>query len=496
MFSIIDTARIDSAKVLLESIDASRITTERDIAFYNMYKTMVYVNKDIPITDSLIENSIKYFENANDPRNLAQALFYKGQMVADGNIRALCYKKAEYNILMTDDDQWKYMVFWGLSAVNVNLGDKRLALEYTKKRYETAKKLTKVEVMCSVLSMAMDYHLLGEDDSARMYCDTLVSLGVEIDERLQSIYCNLMGELCLDTDRQKALEYFEEGVKHRYHQKCWKNLSTLYVEMGKGEEAEVFIRKTLDSSCYEVQIDMLTALYDVEKKCGNYSAAIDLAERIIDRKDSLQQRISNCRVVEEQHRFDEKINEIEYRNKIARYVFCLFICLLVAAIIVLLNAYRKGGVEKKQLENDQKRMIYENTITRLRGDLREAKNSQVQSHSLISELQEKLREKEQEWKRLYAFGSTLQSEIDNNKSIVMWSNDDIEDFVNFYLSQNDNLRAKLKNEYNNLNLNDRLFLILEDLDKTTNQIGSILGVSVASVRMRKYRLKDKLINKG
>lgn len=493
LFSIMDTAKIDSVKVLLESIDSTKIVTEHDRAFYNMYNTMVCINRKIPIADSLIDGSIYYFGQTNDYRNLAQALFYKGQLFGNNDSMVLYYKEAEYNILKTNDDFWKYMIFWGLSSVNVNVGDKRLALDYSKKRYGVARNLTSREIMRSMLSLALDYHLLGLNDSARMYCDTLLSLGLKIDDRQQSIYCNLMGELYLDIDRQRALEYFEEGVKFRYHQKCWKNLSMLYVEMGRNSEAETFIQTTLDSSCYEVQIDMLSVLYGVEKDCGNYAAALGLAERIIDRKDSLQRRLNDCRVIEEQHRFDEKINYIEYKNKIAKYIFCIFLFLLVVLILILLYAYRKRGIEKKRLEDSQKRLLYENEISQLRNDLQEAKNSQELSQNVINELQEKLDEKERGWKELYAYGSTLQSEIDCNKSIAMWSNDDLEDYVNFYLSQNDRLRARLKDEYNNLSQNDKLFLILENLGKTTAQIGVILGISSASVRMRKYRIKEKQI---
>lgn len=492
IFSIIDTAKIDSAKVLLESIDSAKIVTEHDRAFYNMYNAMVCANKKIPFDDSLIDESIYYFDRTNDYRNLAQAFFYKGQLSSNNDSMALYYKKAEYNILKTNDEFWKYMVFWGLSAVNVNNGDKQLALDYAKRRYRTARNhLADKEVMRSMLSLALDYHILGLDDSARMYCDTLVSLGVRIDDWLQSIYCNLMGELCLGTDRQKALEFFEKGVKYSYHQKCWKNLSILYVEMGRNSEAESFIKATLDSSCYEIQLDMLSVLYGVEKNCGNLDNALCLAETIIGKKDSLQKRLNDCRVVEEQHRFDEKINYIEYKNKIAKYIFCIILSLLITLITILLYAYRKRGIEKKMLEESQRKLLYESKISRLRVDLKDARDSQELSQNMINELQEKLNEKELEWKQLYAYGSTLQSEIDSNKSIIMWSHDDIEDYISYYLSQDEKLRDKIKDGYSNLSQNDKLFLILETLGKTNSQISEILGISSASVRMRKFRIKGK-----
>lgn len=450
----IETMRKDSAMVLLNQIDEESITDDYCRAYYYMLKTKLYYQNHIPFDYQEINYSIFFFKGIDDRHKLALSYYYKGHtFVHNNNDSAIvCYKYAEYYSEKIDDTRLKYNICWAIASLNNMVGDSRIGLEYAKKRYELSKDLAERDQINSLLNMAILYHELCEDDSARLCCSKIFTSSEQFSSSQKPYYYNLLGELSLDTDRDKALAYFEEGAKYKYLPQCFQNLAKVYYLVGREAEADIMVKRTMDSCCYEIQIDLLRTLCDMEAERGNYQKALLYSLRMNECKDSLQQRIADTRLGEEQQRIQEEVREQERRVKADRCLLVAIVMIGIVMILVLLFMYFR--------------------LSRLK---------RISDRELIDS-------------RKKAFSPEVQKLLDwvsDNKSIVKWTSDDIDTLVNGYLAGNTGFAQTLYSKYTGLTSTDRFFLILEYLGKSDSDIAKIMAVTKKAVSVRRSRLRTK-----
>lgn len=92
-------------------------------------------------------------------------------------------------------------------------------------------------------------------------------------------------------------------------------------------------------------------------------------------------------------------------------------------------------------------------------------------------------------------GHSLYEAICANKSIVKWGKADVAKLIEYYKVVNLPFVTQLDTDYEGLTNGNKLFLILQDMGKSDEEMTRILGTSYGALRTTRSRIKGKLKDK-
>lgn len=92
-------------------------------------------------------------------------------------------------------------------------------------------------------------------------------------------------------------------------------------------------------------------------------------------------------------------------------------------------------------------------------------------------------------------GHSLFEAICANKSIVKWGKADVAKLIEYYKVVNLPFVTQLDTDYEGLTNGNKLFLILQDMGKSDEEMTRILGTSYGALRTTRSRIKSKLKDK-
>ena len=90
---------------------------------------------------------------------------------------------------------------------------------------------------------------------------------------------------------------------------------------------------------------------------------------------------------------------------------------------------------------------------------------------------------------------SLYEAICANKSIVKWGKADVAKLIEYYKVVNLPFVTQLDTDYEGLTNGNKLFLILQDMGKSDEEMTRILGTSYGALRTTRSRIKSKLKDK-
>lgn len=476
----------DSAYAMIEKIDETSITENEGKALYYLLKTQTYFRKRIPVSDSMITFSVNYYNKEKDFKKQAYAYYYKAVIQENNDTAIICYKNAEYYAQKFDDPRLLSNIYWGLGAININVGDQNLSLKYFKKQFEISKKLPLSKHINSMINMTQIYKNTEQIDSALKYAKMAIKHKDLIPPIMWSQLANDLGDIYMDIDKTKALKLYEESAKYDYRPSCFLKLSKLYLERGETDKADNLMRRTMDSCWYEIKIDILKTRSGIECENGNWQKAFQLMREISELKESLSERIANTRVVERQMEFESKLAESEYRNKALKIQSYVIFGILLIVILMILLRYRQLSAKKKIADKQLE-------INKLRKDIEVLSASGIKSSQMLDKLKEELLKITEHAEEKDTHAEELYKSIIFNTPIVRWTDVDLHEFTTYFLDNNSPLRVVMEQEYAKLTDNDRMLMILEYLGKDEDCILRILGIAKDSLRVRRHRINQKKI---
>ncbi len=474
--SILFDYDVEKAKEVFEGIDSSSLVLDRDKAYYSFLHARIYE----PQNSEALNFALNYYTNVNDIDGIAYCCLYKGRAFysINNDSAAWYYKSAVHYATQTTNRKLRYLSFWALGVINNSLGDCALALQCYKNQCDEAKYLRNTDHDVALVTCARSYMKLSHNDSAWMCISQVVdpeSLPVSV----KPYFYNWKGELLIDTDRETALQLFEKSVMYRYWERSYRNLSRMYYELDRKDEADNLIRKIMDSSCYEVRIEITDMLINEARNNGALSDALGLYEQKCLLMDSLMDRKDRYRVVESQMEYEAHIEIVEYHNRVLKVAVVAILVVSLMAILIVLGKYRNISLRRKVAENQI-------TIYNLQSEIAELESLKG-SQEDIDVLEARLRELKKDSEE----GAKLFEWVNDNKTIQTWTKYDIESLLEYCCACFPQLTKDIETNAHVLTYNEKFFLLLETLGKTDSQMSKILAVSVVTIRVKRSRIRQK-----
>ncbi len=494
--SLLSNFQRDSAFNTFKQMDRDELN-KADAMYYDVLKVAIsqiarpasYFHFDIP-RDSVLDQCMEYYQQKNDQRMLLYCYLFKGKILVETNGNnheaSVWLKKAEELVKSVNDMQLSYLTYEALATLNYYSGNKDLAIDYSYKTLGCAKSSGNKHIMTYACNHLVVLYLeKNEQDSVQKYNNLSMSILNNMIPKDRSYALANLGSIFLGSNEvDSAKVYFERAQKEYSMPFLDQLLAEVYYIQGDNKMADSLCNKSLQSNDLRHRVDVYKSIFNRKYDNNDFKGSAEAATHLIELKDSLVQQMQTAEVQEIQLKYDKEVE----KRKLDRFIkWALLVALALISAIAGFVIYhiRKRNKARERIMRDQVLINdYKLQIEQLEHSgkdvTKEVKSLQRKIDSLQSEQTEKLSE-----------GRAFYQQIVAGESTVTWSKDNILKFVEYYKVVNLPFMLQMEQEYTKLSPGNKLFLILQEMGMTDQQMTYILGVSDGALRTTRSRLRQK-----
>lgn len=513
----------DSTLSILREIDYEDLKDNHLKALYGLLYTSANIKKQkVPDNDSLIDYSIKIFENNNDYYHLADAYYYKGTInyaKKQLEVGVEYLKKAECLSIENGYSQITNKILERLSYLNYTTDNKDLTLEYSKKFLDSSMELKdKTLISRAFIMVASSYAAVNMSDSAYSYIDHALRYINDVDSVLKAEILVNVGEMFYERGEMNLSEYKalqSDSTHSNPHAKFL--LGKIKYQRGDTLRAKEYWDEALSVKDVKIKKELYKIVANYYAEVGNYNDAYIISMKL----DSLNDNINNSSKTtqELQLKYDRARSESELYQKI---LYALVIAFLASAALFVSFRYHQRRVKsynstintltnkndtyKSEIENFSEKVNmyqheiglyvskvsnYEEEISKNIEKIKLLKTSDRSKQKEIDELKDNISTLYKSIMSELQKGNTIYETIKNKKTIVHYSDEDLNSLVDFYKIINNKVFSGWLERYTTLSVRQYVFLILEHLGFDDYDIADVLGVSDTTVRSTRSRIKKK-----
>lgn len=488
--TLIVKEQYDSAYYLLNKYDSTAISYSEDIAHFNLLKvqTAYLVNKPLASSDSILDVVISYYEHHVNYEKLVDAYYYKAYglgVLHDYEKSIVLYKKAEQLAEVTRNKCQLFKIYEGITFVNRMCGKRDLQLNYAKKTLKLAKAVgQKHWEAYSYYGLAYAYLEFGNKDSATIFLDKIAPLIKYVRKDEKSVLLSSVGYLLLNSQPEEAKKYLVESLKYQELTATYMYLSKISYDNGDLDDAYVLWKKALtvqDATPKDAAIHNIIE-YDMER--GKTDSICERINEIIAIRDSIDAKLKNDTIKDLQTRFDHEVAMREKDQIVIKWqwiAIILVVLLLVGIVYYLFKKYQT----RLRLQNSQMQINdYMEQIRALQSDKGDRTNEIERLNKQIERIME------EKSPRLLQ-GRMLYDKVVANKKMDRWKKEDVKKFIEYYTATNYRVVNRLRSipRKEEMTPHHLLYLILQEMGKTDQEIRLILSISKETLRTLRFRTK-------
>lgn len=480
--SLLEAGNKDSAWAALSDINIKQLANESDEAYYGLLRAQaMYLQGKNDASDTLIRQSVNYYEERGTEKDkLARACLYEGATlrVLDRKEEAVHFlKESEDLFLELGDYKNCYRVYNLLAAINSMANEYSLALDYARKNLEIAKRLNSTDwILNAYNQIAAAFHGFKERDSARHYINLCIPLIEKCENKgVKATTYNNISYFNAETDPDLALDYAQKAMALKPKAVTLDNIAHAYAHKGDEAKADSLWKEALNMADMRVKVRIATSLLEHKRKVGDTRMAEALALKLMVWKDSLG-------IVEKKNRVDQAQAEYEFNKELQQKdLFTEKLAAAIGAIVLALIAFVLYGRHRKR--RDAKK--YSSEIKKLKQENEEKSHKAEEQTKYIRRLSEDRHESIDQGQRLF-------EALKGGETIVRWKDEDFESFFTYYFTKDSAFMTSINAEYVKLSNLMKLYLILVHEAWENKDIANTLGVKVASLRVIKKRVRDRM----
>ena len=513
--SLIVAEQKDSAYHLIMSIVGDEIIEPEDRAHYNLLLTQTSYLVGHPLeSDSLLDQSIVFYQKDNNSLKLADAYYYKGIgkfMERDYNQSIAYYKKAEEQSKISETRRQQFKTAEGIAFVNSMSGQYEIALRYARQALDLATTIANKKWLADAYyRVGMAYSNMEQPDSAISYYNMTEPYIDDVQETDRPYFLSNLGLAYMDKDLEKSKYYLMQALSYRKTTRIFEYLSDIAFREKDYEESHQLLMKAMAVNDLTPKDNIIHNLLEYDIEHGKTDNVCEQVNRIIAIKDSIINKVKNDTIKDLQLRFDHQV-EMNAANK--RLIHWQWALGGLAFLILFLVGYifRKKHVERlKQLEIEMKVRNFKSQILKLEVEKANAETQILALKSADSQNQQELKkleevrestmqdlqmmeEKLKKWlgkeTSKIRNGILLYDKIEKNGKINMWMPEDYESFIDYYEIGHPEKMRKIRCEYSDITQRNTVYLILEDMKKSPEEIRLIMSLEKGSIRSLKFRLR-------
>lgn len=488
--SLVAKEQEDSALYMLASIDTTALKYAKDKAYYNLLRTCARYRRRYPISSTRnIDYSVDYYRKSNDARKLARALYYKGMVayeLGDTETAITCLKEAEHIEDKSENSDILNYIYINLANINLHTSNYNTALQYAKISLETAKRRKDKSIVClSLDKISAIFSSKEQHDSALFYTIKAIPyIKYLTKEEKVSALANIAASYFNQGHMDKAEHYIRQSLAIEPTAHAYYILGSIYLEQGKGTEAEALWSKAINTGPPEVKAEAMLWMADLKKEAGEYRESTELMAKA----EALSDSISRAKKTEDMLRLQAAMEHAEAKRKAegrltAAVVTLIAVAITLASLAVYLR--RKANMTKRKLSEIQELTgKYEQEISRL-------SQSKAENEKKIKSLNRKMETLREKRAAIIGHGRKRYEEIADGGTIAMWRKNDFEAAIEYCRTVNPEAVNNIENSHKRLTPYNTFFLLLPYIGITDDNIQRVMNMSAGAVRTMKYRLKGK-----
>ena len=488
----------DSAIKILKNIEPKG---KEESAYYNILEAAATFRGENPVKSfNGINASIQYYTDNYDARKLAYAYYYKSIIFINkdslNSEMISLFKNAEQHALKTTDYRLLDRVYSGLTFTNSTFAEKDEAMKCAHKELAYAQKLNVSHyITTALMHLALIHHYMTLDaDSAAYYIRQCEALADDADSEIKYYIYNYIGQTLMQNNPSSAKQYFTNALKYNKQTEAYMNLAKTfaaeknYKEALKYCDSALLIKPSLASR--EETYRLMAEYYYQNNDIEQYKRTTD---ELITTKAKLSQYKENRQLLELQQKFDFEKQRADYEEKIHGLVGILSLATFISLIIFLLHRIRIRQTENNRMASELRYKKLKNNLDLYEERIAWLETEKKSQSKELDALKEKAAELKGAVMRNLQHGHNLYDQLTRCESAANWSDFDLLCLLDFVSTINPEFTLGLENNYNDLNVSQKLFLIVSNLlQKSDFEICQMLGLEKQSLRNKRNRISKKM----
>ncbi len=494
--TLLAQGKTDSAYQALTKVRKGGIQSESEQAYYNLLKAEIMFRKSIaPPEYTGINQSISFYGKAKDYRKLARAYYVKGR-IADlsGNVKECvrCMAMAESMASKTNDNLLKCRIYITLAATCINGGESQLALENGRKAIYFGEKSGNKEMLLYCYSNLSSIHSrLNNPDSSLFYANKSLPLIRYISDGSKIYALTNIGAAYEFRDPAKAKAYARKALEIKPYANAYHLLGAIAYREGRTEDGKALLRRGIEVSTELMRtISMTEDLAECEQKEGNGGEAARLLQMATALRDSLARKNTADSIagVMAAHELlqAERDAEAERGNWMAIVAVLASVAgaAALAAVIYLKRTRRDLRQARIQVEKSESKL---NALKEKLAALRAMGKKEADAHQKeLRKMEARHKKAEEELNKAMeetmANGHRLSGQVARGESIAQWKKREMRWFAEYYMAINKDFGLVVETGYTGLTYRQTVFLILEHMGKTQEEIMAMMNISYDNLR--------------
>ena len=376
----------DSALSILRSMPQSSLSSGKNYATWALLlaqaRDKVYGKRlpdslNIPSSDKLVQDAMDYFEKEDDLKRMAQAYYYKGQLLEDQKklTEAIpLFLKSKDIMTRLDEPLFTYLICQSLGNTYRYQDLYEESLVQLKDAYQYALRSGNGERISYALSeLGRTYVHINEMDSALFY----FGKSLENAKRLGNLELEAMamGELGFVYGKlrlyENALQYIRKEVDIKQEISCRELPQAYYVlgyvffDAGQLDSSKVYFLKSLETDNLYTIKGAYDFLSKIEEEQNKYTDAIYYNKQYRIYSDSIYVLTHTYDLAELQARYDhERLLNIANSLQMEKSQILKIALLLIICLLIIILFYQRYILKKERLlvSIKEKINVYEEKI--------------------------------------------------------------------------------------------------------------------------------------
>ncbi|MFZ4455474.1 MAG: hypothetical protein ACOYOT_04565 [Bacteroidales bacterium] len=477
----------DSAMQVLQQFASEKSPSESDQALYGML-LMRTLDKNLqPLQpDSLLNQTIQYYEIHPDGDHLATCYFLKGRSYK----YALRYDKAMYYYMQALDDLGYFQNYSLLGRINYDLGEiytlqKDFAAASSKfsaaYHFFSKGKLSSLAFQ-ALLYISRTYNGINEYQKAKLFCKSIAPKAC--DSILKGTLLQEIGINCYKLQQlDSALIYFQLAIQYPYLRNNralrYYFLANTFYDLEKYDSAQFYAEKAfLFQSDLRTQRECYRILTNTDYIKGDLTSMTSNMNKYVKLGDQLREIDAQAKgtIIETMHKSKLETLQSKYNLWVISVIFILIVVLSVY-LFRKFYLFTKQKFKKTEADHLQQKVdIKHGVLTKKRETLHE-KIAQRQKESATERKKANPEEREKLIQRMY--------------NELLHLND-----VSFFFQEMDaelnNIPTKLRTRYQGVGEKEIMWSCLLLLGIPTADILTLLSYKTVSLDKMKYRYAQKI----
>lgn len=484
---LIEKEKYELAMNNLSDINVKRLNEENK-AYYDLLMTQANFCLDKQTdSDSLINESIRFYEENNNKILLAKAYYYKGITCYQRGNKSEginLIKKAEHLAKGTSDLNFITKIYINLSFINIDTGNYQTGLSYAKKALQTARKANnKILIALSMNKINAAFNCMGKIDSCLVYSQKTIPYIKYLNkndklEVLTNISIGFVNKGLYD----EAILYAKKSLEIKPNAHAYYIIGSIYFERGENRKAWQLLNDALTTNGLELKAEVLLWMADLKKEEGKYKEASELEERALATKDSIKTKQQTEHMLSLQNNAERKAADAQAQNRLVIAISAVMV--LAAAVMISMLAYnrRRRNATKRQIEDISR------TTEQYRQKISELDKEKDKDKKEIEKLNKKIESLKERRMTILGHGRTLYDELEKGGKTITWKKDDYEAAIEYYRTIDPKTIESIERNYKKLTPYNTFILIMADKGKTNDEIMQTTGISYSALRTMKHRI--------